>query len=108
MLLLVNFLAPVSRSKSHSMSVCDEVRRRMREMSGEMSRASVRKAFPESESVVSKMLRRVLMMAPPKLASKKWRWARRQENHSCCWGSGDTQPCLLYTSDAADDLLCVD
>ena len=43
----------------------------MRETSGEMLRGSVRKAMPESESVVSKMLRRPLMTASPKVGVKK-------------------------------------
>ena len=81
----LNLRAPVSRSKSHSKSVWAEVRRRRRETSGEISRGSVRKATPERLRVESKMLRRPLTTAPPKLGSRKYFWVRRQEMSSSVW-----------------------
>jgi hypothetical protein len=71
-LFAVNFLAPVSTSKSHSTSKFSDVFQRRREMSGEISLGSVRKATPESARVVSKMLRRPVTMALPKFWSRKY------------------------------------
>src|ERR1700679_3486212 len=68
------------------MSAWLEVRKRMRDLSGEILRGWVRKAMPEKSSVVSKMLRRSLMTAPPEVRSKKVFWVRIQLNSSCCGG----------------------
>src|SRR5260370_3968812 len=78
----VNFFAPVSRSKSHSTSTFAEGCSRSREISGEISRGSVRNAIPERFNVVSKILRRLVITAPPNFGSKKYFCVSRQLIHS--------------------------
>src|SRR5680860_39075 len=44
----------------------------------------------------------------PSLCARRWRFLYRPSSTAPRWQRSDPCPCLLYTSDAADDLLCVD